>query len=566
VGTLARRLALAAFAVALLAVAGPAQAAEFNWAEANDIVASPDGRHVYAAGHQTLSFRVDQDSGALELIGHTEPGGHYHPSIAMARGGRFVYVATGSSTSSPEAIHVMSRDADSGLLTLEDTFRGRDDIAAVTALAASADGTQLYMGQGAPLALAVFDIDPNTGALTERQRLYAEDLPSAAYDIAPSADGRHVYLAGDSVGILARDPQTGLLSKSGTGHHHGTMWAVAMSPDDMRVYGGMTDVDTWRRDPGTGSLEFSSHDTRPGADDESCFMCDEGQFISVAPDGRAVFTSAETKRTLVQWRPTDTGLAYERRYVDGEGGVRGIANPMEMAWTPDGRFAFVVASVYRTTEYISSSGRNGSVAAFRRTPDGLQYVNSLGPGIEVPDIGCRPGSAGLRGVTIEDGALYTNSPDVTVSVLCAGGGSVKLSNVEGDFAGARAIRVVGSETRLPWRLDTSGAQRDVKRVHVRFITYQRGGPQGNDLLDDIILDQRPPEVITAQLRSSRLRLKARDNRSGVKRLQVTTSKSKPGKARGYTSKPKLKGSPRRVFVRVFDGAGNPSKWKVARRP
>jgi 6-phosphogluconolactonase (cycloisomerase 2 family) len=562
---LARRLSIAVFAAAVLATAGSAQAAEFNWSEASDIVASPDGRHVYAAGHQTLSFRVDQSSGALELIGHTEPGGHYHPAMAMARGGRFVYVATGSSTVSTQSIHVMSRDADSGLLTLEESFRGRGDIGAVTALAASADGTQLYVGQGAPLSVAVYDVDPNSGALSERQRLYAEELPSAAYDIAPSADGRHVYLAGDSVGILARDPQTGLLSTAGTGYHHGTMWAVTVSPDDLRVYGGMTDVDTWRRDPGTGALEFSSHDERPDSETGGCFRCDEGQFISVAPDGRAVFTAAESRRTLVQWRPTETGLAYERKYVDGQGGIRGIANPMEMAWTPDGRFAFVVASVYQTPEYTSSSGQGGSVATFRRTSDGLEYVSSLGPGFEVEDIGCRPGSAGYRGVTIEDGVFYTNSPDVTVNVLCAGGGSVRLSNVEGDFAGARAMRVVGSETRLPWRLDTSGVQRDVKRVHVRFTSFQGGVPQ-SDLFDDIILDQRPPELITARLRSSRLRLKARDNRSGVKRLQVTTSKSRPGKARSYTSTPKVKGNPRKLFVRVFDGAGNPSKWKVARRP
>lgn len=558
-------LALAALCTLALALPGAAAGATFNWSEAADVVASPDGRHVYAAGHQTLSFAVDGNTGALSLIGHTEPGGGYYPTIAMARGGRFVYVATGKSTVARNSIHVLSRDAESGLLTHEDTFRGRDDIGAVWSMAASADGTQLYVGQTTPNALHVLDVDPDTGALSYRQSLYSEDLPAGqAYDVAPSADGRHVYLAGDYVGVLARDPQTGLLSKAGTGYHHGTMWAVALSPDNLRVYGGMTDVDTWTRDPQSGALTFSSHDQR--SSDSSCFSCDEGFFISPSPDGRAVFTSAEAKATLVQWGITEKGLAFERNYVDGQDGVRGIANPMGMAWSPDGRFAFVVASVYRTTEYTSSAGQRGSVAAFRRTATGLEYVNSIGPGIPVDDEAteCAPGPQSFPRVTVEDGALYTNSPDVTVSVICPGGGSVRLSNAEGDFSGSRAIRVVGRRTEIPWRLDTSGAQRDVKRVHLRF-TQWRPYDSRPDRFDDIVLDQRAPEVVSAAIRGSRLRLKARDNRSGVKRLQVTTSKKRPGKARKFSSKPRLSGTPRRVYVRVFDGAGNRSKWRVARR-
>jgi 6-phosphogluconolactonase (cycloisomerase 2 family) len=555
------RLTLAALLALALALPASAGAATLEWPEASDIVASPDGRHVYAAGSNTLSFRVDQATGALSLIGHTEPGGYYQPAIAMARDGRFVYVASGRSTWQRNSISVFTRDAESGLLTLEEVFRGREDIGGVWSMAASADGTQLYVGQTTPNALHVLDVHPDTGALSFRQTLYAEELPAGqAYDIAPSADGRHVYLAGDYVGILARDPQTGLLAKAGTGYHHGTMWAVALSPDGLRVYGGMTHVDTWKRNPDSGALEFSSHDQRSG----DCFGCDQGFFISPSPDGRAVFTSAEEHGTLVQWRVTDAGLAFERNYVDGQDGVRGIANPMGMAWSPDGRFAFVVASVHRTPQYTSSSGRYGSVAAFRRTEGGLEFAGAVGPGIPVEDDeGCPRGPQGFPRTTIEDGALYTNSPDITLTVFCAAGtGSVRLSNTAGDFSASRPIRITGGITRIPWRLDTTGMQRDVKRVHVRFTSNRDNRP---DLFDDIVLDQRAPQLLTAAIQGSRLRLKARDNRSGVKRLQVTTSKKKPGKARRYSSKPKLSGSPRRVFVRVFDGAGNPSKWRVAQR-
>ena len=561
-GTLFKKLGQAAGAAAALALlaAAPAGAARYEWSEASDIVASPDGRHVYAAGRDTLSFSVDQATGALRLIGHTEPGGSYQPSIAMARAGRFVYVASGRSTSSRNSINVLSRDADSGLLTLDHNFDAQESLGAIFSMAASADGTQLYVGQYAPTALGVYDVDPETGALTERQRLFAEELPSQAYDVAPSPDGRHVYLAGDAVGILARDPQTGRLSSAGTGYHHGTMWSVAPSPDGLRVYGGMTNLDTWRRNPDSGALEFLSHDTRPG--EQGCWSCDEGRFVSPAPDGRHVFSSHESHAALVQWRVTDAGLAHERDYVNGSGGIEGIANPMGMAWTPDGRFAFVVASKYRGATYISSSGRDGAVAAFRRTPDGLAPVNSVGPSIEVEDGGCRYGPESVPAVSIEEGALYTNSPDVTVTVYCGAGGSVRLSNVAGDFTGSRAMRVSGSETKLRWRLDTGGAARDVKRVHLRFTSPR---PGGGDIFDDVILDQRPPELLAARLEDSRLRLRARDNRSGVRRLQVTTSKKRPGALRRFSSAPKVSGRPARVYVRVFDGAGNRSKWRVARR-
>jgi hypothetical protein len=168
-------------------------------------------------------------------------------------------------------------------------------------------------------------------------------------------------------------------------------------------------------------------------------------------------------------------------------------------------------------------------------------------------------------VSVNDGAIYTNTPDVTVTVYCPRVASARLSHTAGQFAGSSPMRVFGLETHLPWRLDTLTATRDVKRVHLRF-TPMRAGESFPEIFDDIILDQRPPEVVTALITGSRLKLKARDNRSGVKRVQVTTNRKKPGKARGFSSRVKLSGRPRSVHVRVLDGAGNRSKWRVARRP
>jgi hypothetical protein len=64
---------------------------------------------------------------------------------------------------------------------------------------------------------------------------------------------------------------------------------------------------------------------------------------------------------------------------------------------------------------------------------------------------------------------------------------------------------------------------------------------------------------------TRVTLRARDNRSGVTRLQVTRDRRKPGKARRFTTTVYVKAAPRVLYLRVRDGAGNLSAWRRAKR-
>jgi hypothetical protein len=171
-------------------------------------------------------------------------------------------------------------------------------------------------------------------------------------------------------------------------------------------------------------------------------------------------------------------------------------------------------------------------------------------------------------VSIDDGAVYTNDPHVTVTVTPPpdwGATSLRLANDPG-FAGAE-LRRLSEDGRYPWELSTSPSARSVKHVYVRQTPW--APVETVDYSDDIILDQRLPTVLSAKVTRagsrSRLLLRAKDNRSGVKKLQVTTRKSRPGKRKHFTRKLGLKGNPRRLYVRVFDGAGNRSRWRVARR-
>lgn len=543
------RRALLLAALVLLATAPTAAAAPFHWVDAFDVAVAPDGRHVYAAGGQTLSFTV-LEGGALELIGHTEPGA-FESQIAISPDGRFVYVGRGQPF--PKGgIYVMIRDPATGLLTHQATFvnegaPGLSPLGAIADIEMAPDGRQLYVAQRNPELVTVFDRDPGTGALTQRQAVYKPDLPTpSALDLALTADGRHLYVSGDGTGLLQRDPVSGMLSGGTAFAGYSDGQRVAIGPDGRRVYVGTSRVDSFRRNADTGALEhLSTADVAP----PKC-LCGSGAFLSAAPDGRSVFSGTAPHASLAQADVTDDGLSFTRHHREGENGITGIDHPSSMAWSPDGRYAFVTAT--REHKY-------GSIASFRRTQDGLDFAGAIGPRIDV----AAPWGVWQRpAITVDDGAIYTNKRDVQVTVTNPNViSSLRLSN-SADFAGSSLERLTATEQTYAWRLAGSGPEREVKRVYVRF-TPLDGAPV--EMFDDVILDERPPEVQQARIQGRRLLLKARDNRSGVKRLQVTTSRKKPGKVRSYKRSLPVGAATRLLHVRVIDGAGNTSKWRIARR-
>jgi hypothetical protein len=134
--------------------------------------------------------------------------------------------------------------------------------------------------------------------------------------------------------------------------------------------------------------------------------------------------------------------------------------------------------------------------------------------------------------------------------------------------------LAASET-YPWTLVSTGPERLPKTIYVRFSgpcldpeqTYQ----------DDIILDETPPRLVRARIskakapkkgrRRTTVALRATDNASGLSKAQVRY------RYRGhmrivavrYRRRFVVAGTPRRVKVRVRDGAGNFSRWKTTRR-
>lgn len=178
------------------------------------------------------------------------------------------------------------------------------------------------------------------------------------------------------------------------------------------------------------------------------------------------------------------------------------------------------------------------------------------------------------GVSIDDGADFTNNPEVLLHLGWKAWpiDKVKVSN-DGGFAPSKTrVFDLTSGDPIPWRLVVLGNERLPKTVYVRFHSPSRGA--GWDQItysDDIVLDTVVPQILSltitqpgaTSLASGRrtLRVKAKDNRSGVKSIQI--SKGKPRKKAKVVKYRKAVAAPGsgRLFVRVRDGAGNWSKWR-----
>ena len=181
-------------------------------------------------------------------------------------------------------------------------------------------------------------------------------------------------------------------------------------------------------------------------------------------------------------------------------------------------------------------------------------------------------AAGQFGVTINNGAQYTRTPDVKVTASFPAATTAMLFSNDGGFIKPGQF-APAKETK--WKLDSSGPERLPKTIYVRFMS---GGVAGETFQDDIILDETPPKVQEASVSGSAgaasassaavrrwtVKVKAKDSNSGVAKLQVTSNKRKPGKALAYKRKLKVKSAKRPAWVRARDTAGNWSRWRRAR--
>jgi hypothetical protein len=206
-----------------------------------------------------------------------------------------------------------------------------------------------------------------------------------------------------------------------------------------------------------------------------------------------------------------------------------------------------------------------------RITDGTGHTSTAAASLKVTD---PTGSQSLLGVTINNGAQFTRTPDVTLNVKAPATANALLVSNDGGFL---APSTFPSSATIKWKLDSSGPERLPKTVYLRFVL---GPIISTNYTDDIILDEIPPVVQSAALvpvpapsraaarsakaRAYTVKVKAKDSNSGVGKLQVTVNKRKPGKLLKYKSKLKVKSATRPRFLRAQDKAGNFSAWKKLR--
>ena len=293
---------------------------DFAW----DVVASPDGRSVYATGDDddaVVTFKRNRDTGKLRYLntkfdgqGGVE-GLDGANGLAMSRDARSVYVASAID----DAIVTFRRNRDTGKLRFVNAK---------------------FDGQGGVDGLA------------------------GAFEVAPSPDGESVYVASENDNAVATfkrsrdghlkfvnakfDGQGGAMLEYATG--------LQVSPDNRNVYVSAAHdnaVDTFKRNRDTGKLKFvnAKVDGQGGVDGIASTFD-----LTVPPGGRNVYVSGNADSAVATFkRNPDTGkLRFVNAKRDGHGEVDGLLGAYFMSSSPDGDNIYVTAD------------QDNSVVTFRR--------------------------------------------------------------------------------------------------------------------------------------------------------------------------------------------------------
>lgn len=384
--------------------------------EVRALLATPDGRHVYAAGNRDqaiAAFSRNPGNGRLGRIAI------YREAVAGMEGistavrlllspdGDVVYVAGGS------AVSALRRDAQSGVLVFDHSLSGGFDISQIVDAAISPDGARLYVAGSN--ALAMFSVDeagqlvhqstltdgPQLDALdgvaavavspdgehvyvasgSDRaiavlrpmqtdfavvQTLRAEDTPLLGQlaDLLVSADGRHVYAAvvdGHRIAVLSRDPVDGTLvataaiEEEAPGRGLSAPTGMASSTDAARLYVTSqtgNSVALLQRDSGSGALSF----VRAAFAGQNGVAGITGSAdLALGPDESHVYVAGTADAAIGLFDAALTFIAVER---NSGGTVMGMRQPAAVVVAPDGNHV-----------YTAGFG-SGAIAVFRRQADG----------------------------------------------------------------------------------------------------------------------------------------------------------------------------------------------------
>jgi 6-phosphogluconolactonase len=233
------------------------------------VMAHPSGKFVYVTTqyYGTFSYRVDAATGNLIALQSTGPRGYVQPVVAVDASGRFLYLSNVHNAgdefgvTAPEDIEIYRIDAETGILTLENTLvTGRGTYR----LQVPRVGNVVFLysaGQtsppGADASLRAYRVDPDTGSLT----LAAEMASPSRPEVHP--DGVYVYLVtNSSIAIYKFDDSAGTFTPVPLPVLTGIEpFSITFHPNGQFAYvrnSGSHDCWIYRVDPSTGGLTPSA--------------------------------------------------------------------------------------------------------------------------------------------------------------------------------------------------------------------------------------------------------------------------------------------------------------------
>jgi hypothetical protein len=200
---------------------------------------------------------------------------------------------------------------------------------------------------------------------------------------------------------------------------------------------------------------------------------------------------------------------------------------------------------------------------------------------------------GFVGVSINDGARFTSTSDVNLSLNWPEGATTALISNDGGFSAAQEVPLSG---RVAWRLPSEGSGFLGTSVYVRFFANfpvngsWRRDEIGYQVQDDIVLDLSPPAVSGVSASSNQLlgsfiatsmgevvagkqntpmatatvSINATDDASGIAGMQVTSDPAIPGAVIPFSTQVRIPIDRERVAVRVVDNVGHWSNWHYVR--
>jgi len=279
----------------------------FGLRGASSTVVSPDGRHVYVACREDNSLVVFGRDATADEISFLEvlqdgSGGifglHGASSVTVSPDNKNVIVASGEDA----ALVVLSRDATSDELTMQDLDILPLSLYGASSVAISPDGSNVYATATAESnhTMVTFVRDLSTGDLD-----FADEIVNDVNGVSGlrgltsatvSPDGTHVYAAAqldNAVAVFERDLITGNLTFVGvlqdevdgmTGLEGAS--AVLVSPAGDRLFAASSvdnAVTVFRRTPGTGELALlETVDNIIGLEGASSLaMSSSGEFLYV---------------------------------------------------------------------------------------------------------------------------------------------------------------------------------------------------------------------------------------------------------------------------------------------